>query len=61
MSPDVGLTDVSAVLIGFGTPSQAPLRNRSVAQLEALTFPPARWVRLPISCTSRTVTAYTES
>lgn len=35
----VMLTDVSAVLTGFGTPAQEPLRDVTVAQLEALTFP----------------------
>lgn len=35
----VMLTDVSAVLAGFGTPSEEPLRDVTVAQLEELTFP----------------------
>ncbi|CAN5120152.1 carbamate kinase [soil metagenome] len=33
------LTDVPAVLVAFGTPSEEPLRDVTVAQLEALTFP----------------------
>jgi carbamate kinase len=35
----VMLTDVPAVLTGFGTPSEAPLRDVTVAELEALNFP----------------------
>lgn len=35
----VMLTDVSAVLTDFGTPSQQPIREITVAGLEALTFP----------------------
>jgi carbamate kinase len=33
------LTDVPAVLTGYGTPAQKPLRDVTVAQLEALDFP----------------------
>jgi carbamate kinase len=33
------LTDVPAVLTDFGTPSEKPLRDVTVTQLEALTFP----------------------
>ena len=33
------LTDVPAVLAGFGTPSEEPVRDVTVDQLEALTFP----------------------
>lgn len=35
----VMLTDVSAVLTGFGTPRQEPLRDVTVAQVETLMFP----------------------
>lgn len=35
----VMLTDVSAVVTGFGTPSEEPLGHVTVAQLEAMTFP----------------------
>jgi carbamate kinase len=33
------LTDVPAVLAGFGTPAEEPLRDVTVARLEALNFP----------------------
>lgn len=35
----VMLTDVPAVLTGFGTPDEAALRDVSIAELEALSFP----------------------